>query len=187
MQSFVLKSLRSKTTATACSNLAHLRNISLVDQRLACREIRTRGGHSHRRRVQSCDRGQDAVKWSRHFLGVGQTVKQCAGHYLRHYWRSRGVADPFAHAQLIDGQGSRAKIRRGQAVKAVFRRSKILTPVAALDTAPMGVTPPCRIRPERQRQHRTVPVEASGKLVTLHSLGLFPPLGPNSKSLPVCG
>ena len=38
-----------------------------------------RGGHSHRRRVQSCDRGQDAVKRSRHFLGVGQTVKQCAG------------------------------------------------------------------------------------------------------------
>ena len=37
------------------------------------------GGHSHRRRVQSCDRGQDAVKRSRHFLGVGQTVKQCAG------------------------------------------------------------------------------------------------------------
>ena len=37
-----------------------------------------------------------------------------------------------------------------------------------------------RIRPERQRQHRTVPVEASGKLVTLYSLGLFPPLGPKS-------
>ena len=103
------------------------------------------GGHSHRRRVQSCDRGQDAVKRSRHFLGVGQTVKQCAGHYLRHYRRLRGMADPFAHVQLIDGQGSRAKIRRGQAVKAVFRRSKILTPVAALDTAPMGVTPPCSI------------------------------------------
>ena len=39
--------------------------------------------------------------------------------------------------------GSRAKIRRGQAVKVIFRRSKILTPVATLDTAPMGVTPPC--------------------------------------------
>ena len=26
--------------------------------------------------------GQDAVKWSRHFLGVGQTVKQCAGALL---------------------------------------------------------------------------------------------------------
>ena len=108
--------------------------------------VQSRGGHSHRRRVQSCDRGQDAVKWSRHFLGVGQTVKQCAGHYQRRYWRSRGVTDPFAHAQLIDGQGSRAKIRRGQAVKAVFRRSKILTPVAALDTAPMGVTPPCAVQ-----------------------------------------
>ena len=107
----------------------------------------SRGGHSHRRRVRSCDRGQDAVKRSRHFLGVGQTVKQCAGHYLKHYRRSRGVADHFAHAQLIDGQESRAKIRRGQAVKAVFRRSKILTPVAALDTAPMGVTPPLILKP----------------------------------------
>ena len=106
----------------------------------------TRGGHSHRRRVRSCDRGQDAVKRSRHFLGVGHMVKRSSsvlGHYLRHYWRSRGVADPFAHVQLIDGQGSRAKIQRGQAVKAVFRWSKILTPVAALDTAPMGVTTPC--------------------------------------------
>ena len=41
--------------------------------------LNSRGGHSHRRRVQSCNRGQDAVKRSRHFLGVGQTVKQCAG------------------------------------------------------------------------------------------------------------
>ena len=35
MQFFVLKSLRSKTTATACSNLAHLCNISLVVLRLS--------------------------------------------------------------------------------------------------------------------------------------------------------
>ena len=103
----------------------------------------TRGGHSHRRRVQSCDRGQDAVKRSRHFLGVGQTVKQCSGALSTALLPIKRRGDPFAHAQLIDGQGSRAKIRRGQAVKAVFRRSKILTPVAALDTAPMGVTPPC--------------------------------------------
>ena len=32
MQSFVLKSLHSKTTATACSNLAYLCNISLVSR-----------------------------------------------------------------------------------------------------------------------------------------------------------
>ena len=36
--------------------------------------------------------------------------------------------------------GSRAKTGRGQTVKALFGRSKILTAVAALDTAPMGVT-----------------------------------------------
>ena len=35
MQSFVLKSLRSKTIATACSNLVHLCNISLVVSRLS--------------------------------------------------------------------------------------------------------------------------------------------------------
>ena len=35
MQFFVLKSLRSKTTATAWSNLAHLCNISLVVSRLS--------------------------------------------------------------------------------------------------------------------------------------------------------
>ena len=42
--------------------------------------FQSRGGHPHRHRVQSCDRGQDAIKRSRHFLpGVGQTVKECAG------------------------------------------------------------------------------------------------------------
>ena len=35
MQSFVLKSLRSKTTVTATSNLVHLCNISLVVSRLS--------------------------------------------------------------------------------------------------------------------------------------------------------
>ena len=40
------------------------------------------------------------------------SVKQCAGHYiyLRHYWRSRGGADSFAHAQLIDGQGQKSGV-----------------------------------------------------------------------------
>ena len=79
------------------------------------------------------------------FWGSVKRSSGVLGHHLRHCWQSRGVADPFAHAQLIYGQGSRAKIWRGQVVKAVFRRSKILTPVAALDTAPMGVTPPCAV------------------------------------------
>ena len=38
--------------------------------------------------------------------------------------------------------GSRGQIGSGQAVKEHFRRSKILTPVVAVDTAPMRVTPP---------------------------------------------
>ena len=35
----------------------------------------SRGGHSHRRRSHSCDRGQAAVKGSRAVFGVGQAVK----------------------------------------------------------------------------------------------------------------
>ena len=57
--------------------LAHILAAPITQKQSA--QHSTRGGHSHRRRVQSCDRGQDAVKRSRHFLGVGQTVKQCAG------------------------------------------------------------------------------------------------------------
>ena len=34
----------------------------------------SRGGHSHKRCVQSCDRGQNAVQRSRHLLGIGQAV-----------------------------------------------------------------------------------------------------------------
>ena len=52
MQSFVLKSLRSKTTATACSNLVHLCNISpvvspsfkLSEAVLGIKESRLQGG-----------------------------------------------------------------------------------------------------------------------------------------------
>ena len=39
-------------------------------------------------------------------------------------------------------KGSRRKIGGGQAVKANIRRSNILTRVAAVNTAPIGVTPP---------------------------------------------
>ena len=58
--------------------------------------------------------------------------------------KRRGRA--FAHVQLIDGQRVKGKTGRGQAVKAIFGRSKILTAVTALDMVPMGVTPPPLIR-----------------------------------------
>ena len=51
--------------------------------------------------------------------------------------------------RMCDGQGSRAKLRCGQAVKAVFRWSKILSLVTSLDMVPMEVTPlppPCICR-----------------------------------------
>ena len=79
------------------------------DSQVGSSESSTRGGHSHRRRVQSCDRGQDAVKRSRHFLGVGQTVKQCAGHYLR---IASNQALPL-RAQLF----KRGKIKEGESLE----------------------------------------------------------------------
>ena len=123
-------------------------------------------GHSHRRRVQSCDRGQDVVKRSRHFLGVGQMVKQCAGALSSLGYQGLVPQTISTGLLAIKRRGrsfcacainrwSRAKIRRGQAVKAVFQRSKILTPVAALDTAPMGSDPP---PPPPDLQHVPTPI-----------------------------
>ena len=46
-----------------------------------------------------------------------------------------------AHAHLATVNGSRKKIVDGQVVKANIWWSNILTPVAAMDTVPIGVTP----------------------------------------------
>ena len=68
-----------------------------------------RGGHSHRRRVQSCDHSQDAVKGSRHY-DEGRSNGQAV------FWgqypallaiKRRGRA--FAHVQLINGQWVKGK------------------------------------------------------------------------------
>ena len=75
---------------------------------------------------------------SRHFFGGGQTVKQ----YSRACILTLIATEPSRMRIVSQVNGSRGKIRCGQAVKAIFRRSKILTPVAALYTVPMGVTPP---------------------------------------------
>ena len=56
--------------------------------------------------------------------------------------RPRGVAETLCMRSYSIVNGSRGKIRRGQVVKAIFGWSKILTAVVAVDTAPMGVTPP---------------------------------------------
>ena len=64
-----------------CSCWLVVRGVA-YSERYTCTSM---GGHSHRRHVQSCDRGQDVVKRSSSVLG----------HYLRHYWRSRGVVDSF--------------------------------------------------------------------------------------------
>ena len=62
MQSFLLKSLRSKTTVTACSNLVHLCNISLVvsclsEAMLLCYSARHQGNQASR-----CNRISDSTE-----------------------------------------------------------------------------------------------------------------------------
>ena len=73
------------------------------------------------------------VKWSSGVLDPSSSITRQP---MQEAWPR------FVHAQLVNCQWVKDKICRGQAVKAIFRRSKILTVVAALDTAPMGVTPP---------------------------------------------
>ena len=130
------------------------------------------GGHSRMRCVQSCDRGQDAIKQSSDVLG----------HYLQHCWRSRGVGECLCMRSWSLVNRSRAKIRCGQAVKAInfFNSQKILTAVAALDTAPMGVPPPLLIYTSRF-QHVTLGTVIIGYNFTaldisLLSLGTWPAL-----------
>ena len=100
--------------------------------RTALRPTHALGGHSPQApcpdaavKMQSNGRGTSwgSVKRSRSVLG----------HYPRCCWRSRGVADPFAHAQLIDGhvKGQVQKIiQRGQdqTVEAIFLTVKNLDP-----------------------------------------------------------
>ena len=67
------------------------------------------GGHSHRCCIQSCDRGKNAVKRSRHFLGIGQMVKRCSGPQLQHNQAAkRRGRDLCMHSQSIVN-GSRTK------------------------------------------------------------------------------
>ena len=74
------------------------------------------------------------------FLGLVKINGQAVFWVLLTAIKRRGQALCMCTWSLING--SRAKIHRGQAVKAIFRQSKILTTVAALDTVPMGVSPP---------------------------------------------
>ena len=66
-------------------------------------------------------------------------VKQCAGALSTVLLAIKRCGRSFCACTV--NQVSRAKPWRGQAVKAVFRWSKIYTLVAALDTVPVGVTP----------------------------------------------
>ena len=50
------------------------------------------GGYSHRRRFQSYDCSQDAVKGTRHFLRVSQMVKQCSRADVQYNGNKVGVA-----------------------------------------------------------------------------------------------
>ena len=91
-----------------------------------------KGGHSHRYCVHSCDWGQNAVKALLRGRSNGQAAKK---EQLYHVMWSASIDHAArlatAHAHLRTVNGSRTKIRDGQAVKANFWRSNILTPVAA--------------------------------------------------------
>ena len=104
----------------------------------------TRGGHSHRRRSHSCDRGQEAVKGSRAVFVVGQAVKDSF---------KLGNSGQDVYILCVHIAHSVRSIGQGPVCGAVKWSSNkndgqnFLTPVAAVTTAPMGVTTPCQSCP----------------------------------------
>ena len=94
-------------------------------------------GHSHRRRVVTVVKMQSKGQGT--FLGSVKRSSDVLGPM------SSTAGNQKAWSSLCTcavNRWSRAKTGRGQVVKAIYGRSKSLTVVAALDTAPMGVTPP---------------------------------------------
>ena len=95
----------------------------------------TRGGHSHRRRSHNCDRGQElflvSVKRSRTIFKLGnsgQDINVLRVHSVVKCVRSNSQGP-------ICGAVKRSSNKNdGQ---------NFLTPVAAVTTAPIGVTTPC--------------------------------------------
>ena len=104
-----------------------------------------KGGRSHRRHVQSCDRGQDAVKRSRHFLGVGQMVKHCVGALSQYHLAIKRRGRAFAHAQQIHGQRVKGNNLAWSSGQDHFSTVKNLDPGYSSGHGAYGSDPPLSI------------------------------------------
>ena len=99
----------------------------------------SRGGHSHKRRSHGCNRGQEAVKgcfWcrSRTIFKLGNSGQDINLLRVR-------IAHSVVKCVRSNGQGPICG-----AVKRSSNKNdgqNFLTPVAAVTTAPIGVTTPC--------------------------------------------
>ena len=101
------------------------------------------GGYSHRCCTDSCDRGQNVVKRSSNIEGCGQTVKQPFSPAAPLLWMVKIMSMSWLRMRITlgsKGQGHKSGVVNRS--RLIFGRSKILTPVAAIRTAPIYVTPP---------------------------------------------
>ena len=96
----------------------------------------TRGGHSHRRRSHSCDRGQGlflvSVKRSRTTFKLGNSGQDVYVLHVR-------IAHSVVKCVWSNGQGPVCGAVKRSSNK--NNSQNFLTPVAAVTTAPIGVTP----------------------------------------------
>ena len=99
----------------------------------------TGGGGGGAAPIGAVSRAATRVKMqSRHFLGIGQMVKQCARALTIYSTTGNQEAWPsFCTCTLNQWSRVKGKIQHGEVVKVIFRRSKILIPVTALDMAPV--------------------------------------------------
>ena len=73
--------------------------------------VQTRGGHSHRHHVQRCNCGQNAVKWSRYFLGLVKRSSSVLGTTNGDQWLNLCTC---AVGRWSTGQGQNSPWSSGQ-------------------------------------------------------------------------
>ena len=106
-----------------------------------CREVPPQGEVTHIGAVQIATTG--VKMWSSKVEGCGQMVKRPLSPSVLYSEQSKYSFDELlAHAQYVWVKGSRTHksgvVKRS---RLIFGRSRILTPVAAICTAPICVTP----------------------------------------------
>ena len=143
--------------SSCCSSTGLLIVQLVLSLTITCYEDKAQeGGHSHRHCVQSCDHSQDAVKGSRHFLRVGQTVKWCSGADIQH------CGDKDTWLSLCACIVNRWSMGLGQKLVLIKRSRPFLDghkswPWSQLLTLHlyMGVTPPPQGSPRSRSSHNT--------------------------------